>query len=83
MLPRMATKAIVNKAAVEQFLRDRNRSLRWLAGEMGTNPGHLSKMLSGGRTMRADTLYRIAALLQVDPAAIGAIAVPDGVKVAA
>ena len=75
MVPRMATSVAVNKAAVTQFLRDRNRSLRWLAAELGTDPGHLSKMLSGDRTLRADTFYRIAALLQVDPAAIGVVAV--------
>lgn len=73
MVPRMATMATVNKAAVLQFLRDRNRSLRWLAAELEMNPGQLSRVLSGKRTLRADTFYRIAAALKVDPAAIGSV----------
>ena len=73
----MATVATVNKAAVMQFLRDRNRSLRWLAAEIGMNPGQLSRVLSGKRTLRADTFYRIAAVLKVDPAAIGSVVLAE------
>lgn len=67
----MATQVIPRSATINQFLRDRNRSLRWLASELGEDPGHLSRQLSGKRPMRADTFFRIAALLGVDPAAIG------------
>lgn len=71
----MATVVLVNQAAVKQFLRDRNRSLRWLAEQLDVNAGQLSRLLSGKRTMHPDTFFRIAALLQVDPAAIGTVAV--------
>lgn len=66
-------------APIQQFLRDRNRSLRWLAKELGEkDPGHLSRQVKGKRPMKADTLYRIASLLAVDPAAIGIVTVvPD------
>lgn len=80
MVPCMATHAVVNRAAVDQFLRDRNRSLRWLATELdGMDPGHLSRLLSGKRPMRADLFFRIAAKLEVDPEAIGALSVPAAV----
>lgn len=71
----MATLVNVYSAAIRQFLRDRKRSLRWLAHEIPCDPGHLARMVAGGRPMPPDTFYRVAFLLQVDPEAIGQVEV--------
>lgn len=79
MVSGMATEIRIHGggAPIHQFLRDRNRSLRWLAAELGEkDPGHLSRQVKGKRPMKPDTFYGIAALLQVDPAAIGEVVIP-------
>jgi transcriptional regulator with XRE-family HTH domain len=69
----MRTQVEIFGATVEQFLRDRGRSKRWLADQIGVSPAYLSRLLSGHRPIRADLFFMIAAKLAVDPAAIGKV----------
>jgi len=49
-----------------QKLKEKKRSVAWLAGEMGCDDSNLGKTLKNNRYIYSDLLFRISILLEED-----------------
>lgn len=53
---------------ITRYLREKDKSARWLSIKIGKNEWYITRMLNGKINPSLDTLFNIAEALRVEPA---------------
>ena len=53
---------------ITRYLREKDKSARWLSIKIGKNEWYITRMLNGNINPSLDTLFNIAEALRVEPA---------------